>query len=61
MRGYDSTFFDDDSTRDDLRAEAAANRRYHALLCRHPDPRDPEWPGHCEPEDTTEQETEEPA
>lgn len=35
----------DACTADDLRAEAAAQRRYRAALTRHPDPRDPDYPG----------------
>lgn len=32
----------------ELRAEVAHQKRYQAQLARHPDPRDPDWPGHAE-------------
>ena len=32
----------------ELLAERNAKRRYQAQLARHPDPRDPDWPGHAE-------------
>ena len=44
----------DACTADDLRAESAAQRRYLAALTRHPDPRDPDYPGDVP--DTDEQE-----
>lgn len=35
----------------ELRAEVAHEKRYQAKLSAHPDPRDPDWPGHAdEPE-----------
>ena len=45
----------DDDYRDDiiaeLKAEARAEKRWRDRLAAHPDPRDPEWPGHDEDED----------
>jgi len=35
----------------ELTAEREANERYAGQLARHADPRDPEWPGHGEPDD----------
>lgn len=35
----------------DLRAEDLNQRRYSAALCRHPDPRDPDYPGDLEEEE----------
>lgn len=35
----------DAGTADELRAEAAAARRFLGALRRHPDPRDPDYPG----------------
>ena len=31
----------------DLAAQDRAARAYSRQLCRHPDPRDPDWPGHA--------------
>lgn len=38
----------------ELRAEVAHQKRYQARLAAHPDPRDPDWPGHAEePEESS--------
>jgi hypothetical protein len=49
-------YYDDDHDDHDLaelRAEAAAERRYRGLLARYPDCRDPDHPGceRCEPQE----------
>lgn len=36
---------------DRMRYEDQARRRYANQLARHPDPRDPDWPGHWLDED----------
>ena len=38
----------DESTAAELRAEDLRRRRYLAALSRHPDPRDPDYPGDLE-------------
>ena len=48
----------DEDVAAELRAEARARRMFMARLYRHPDPRDPEYPGHFEPEEGDEDETE---
>lgn len=49
---YFDDFDDFDAiTAADLRAEDLHQRRYSAALCRHPDPRDPDYPGDLEEEE----------
>ena len=48
----------DEDVAAELRAEDRARRAFMAKLSRHPDPRDPEYPGHFEPEEGDEDETE---
>lgn len=40
----------EEADRAELRAEGRAERRRAAALLAHPDPRDPDWPGHWEAE-----------
>ena len=47
----------DENVAAELRAEDRARRAFMAKLSRHPDPRDPEYPGHFEPEEGDEDET----
>ena len=42
---YDPDAAYDECTADELRAEDRCARRYQAALSRHPDPRDPDYPG----------------
>ena len=49
MSYYDPEY-DDDSEAAELRAEARYARRFRNMLARHPDPRDPDWPGDDEEE-----------
>lgn len=44
IRQSDDELFDD--YRNELAAEDKARRRLRNQLSRHPDPRDPDWPGH---------------
>ena len=41
----------DESTAAELRADDLRQRRYRAALSRHPDPRDPDYPGDLEEEE----------
>lgn len=41
---YDYDEYDD--VKAELLAERRAEQRYRGRLMRHPDPRDPDWPGH---------------
>ena len=47
---------DDHAYREDtiaeLKAEARAEKRWRDRLAAHPDPRDPEWPGHEREDDS---------
>lgn len=47
-------YYDEDEL-DDLRIEARAERQYRNRLARHPDPRDPHYPGPDEGEEDGEQ------
>ena len=48
---YDAEAACDESTAAELRADDLRQRRYRAALSRHPDPRDPDYPGDLEEEE----------